>query len=149
MVKIVGDNSGLIRAAVRRLFSKLPGWLRMSTLGKPLQRESTEIPDRLCQRDIYKVFYLLLKQGGGKIAMFQETIDNVDDDFVKDFVFSQEKSLNGLGPGWVIWLKSTDAERTARIHKRARKRSNRRLSNRNNNIKLKTGLAAGVAPDKK
>ncbi len=147
MVKIVGDNSGLIRAAVRRLFSKLPGWLRMPLIGKPLQRESTEIPDQLCQRDIYKVFYLLLRQAGGKVAMFQETIDNVDDDFVKDFVFVKENSLNGLGPGWVIGLQSCETERVTRIRKRSRKRSAKRLANRKNNIKLKTGLPE-TAPTK-
>ena len=116
--------------------------------GDNLQRESTEIPERLDQRNIMKVFYLLLQQAGGKIAMFQETIDNVDDDFVKDFVFTQEKSLNGIGAGWVISLKSCEVDRIERIRKRARKRDNKRRKNRKQNIKLKTGLPV-TAPDKK
>lgn len=140
MVKICGDNSGSIASTVRRLFKRLPGWLRMPTVGNPLQVETTEIPERLSQRDIMKVFYLLLLQGGGKCAMFHETIENVDDDFVKDFVFTQEKSLNGLGPGWVISLKSTEADRIGRIRKRSRKQTNKRFKNRKQNIKLKTGL---------
>lgn len=130
MVKIVGENSGLIASAVRRLFRKLPGWLRMPLLGKAKSPEKTAIPDRLSQRDIYKVFYLLLKQAGGKIAMYQETIDDVDGDFVKDFVFCQEQSLNGQGPGWVIGLQSCETERVGRIRKRARRRSTKRLTNR-------------------
>lgn len=132
MVKIVGENSGLIRSAVRRLFSKLPGWLRMPVLGKARQPENTVIPDRLSQRDIYKIFYLLLKQAGGKIAMYQETIDNVDGDFVKDFVFVKENSLNGSGPGWVIGLQSCETERVTKIRKRARRRSTNRLAKRKN-----------------
>lgn len=139
MVKNFGDNGSSLRVAARRLFSRLPGWLQMPTLGRAKEPERTALPDQLSQRDIMKVFYLLLKQGGGKIAMYQETINDVDDGFVKDFVFSQETSLNGLGPGWVIWLKSSEAERTSRIHKRARKQSAKRLKNRKN-IKLKTGL---------
>jgi hypothetical protein len=128
MVKMVGDNSGLIRAAVRRLFAKWPGWLGMPLLGKAIEPEKAVSPDRLSEREIYKIFYLLLKQAGGKIAMYQETIDNVDEDFVKDFVFCKENSLNGGGPGWVVSLASCEVERVNRIRKRSRKRHKRRAA---------------------
>jgi len=147
MVKIVGDNSGSVASAVKKLFDKLPGWLQMPVIGKAKSPETTEIPDRLSQQDIMKVFYLLLKQAGGKCAMFHQTIDNVEDGFVKDFVFTQEKSLNGLGPGWVISLKSCEADRVTRIRKRSRKRSAKRMADRQNKIKIKCGLPE-TAPTK-
>lgn len=130
MVKLKGNNGNSLRAVARQLFAALPGWLRVPLIGKARRPQDSASPDRLEQRDIYKVFYLLLKQAGGKISMFQETIDNVDADFVKDFVFCKEPSLNGLGPGWVISLRSSEADRKANIHKRARRRSTKRLDRR-------------------
>lgn len=128
MVKVVGSNSGLIRSAVKRLFSEWPGWLGMPLLGRARQPEKAVAPARLKQRDINKVFYLLLKQAGGKCALFQEQIDDVDEDFVKDFVFVKEESLNGLGPGWVISLRSCEVERVHRVRKRSRKRHKNRAA---------------------